>query len=170
MSHSSLILTLSGRDQPGLVERLARVIADNGGNWEQSRMAHLAQRFVGLLEVHVATEQAAALCDALREVPDLELTMHIEERAPSPSGPYFSLDLVGSDQPGIVQKISRALAVAGVNIEELATSTEAAPDSGAPLFRAKMRLSGGNEDARNAIQEELESIASDLMVDLKLAR
>ncbi|WP_269540755.1 glycine cleavage system protein R [Cerasicoccus fimbriatus] len=170
MSHSSLILTLSGRDQPGLVERMARVIAENGGNWEQSRMAHLAQRFVGLLEVHVANDQAAALCDALREIPDLELTMHVEEKSTAPSGPCFSLDLLGGDQPGIVQKISRALAAAGVNIEELTTSTEAAPDSGAPLFRAKMRLSGGGDDAQQAIQAELESIAHDLMVDLTLAR
>ncbi|GHC09957.1 glycine cleavage system protein R [Cerasicoccus arenae] len=170
MSHSSLILTLSGRDQPGLVERLASVITKHNGNWEQSRMAHLAQRFVGLLEVHVASDQAAALCDALRELPDLELTMHVEERTPASSGPYFSLELVGTDQPGIVEKISRALATANVNIEELSTATEAAPDSGAPLFRAVMRLSGSGENARDAIQTELEAIAHDLMVDLKVIK
>ncbi|WP_309397545.1 glycine cleavage system protein R [Cerasicoccus maritimus] len=170
MSHSSLILTLSGRDQPGLVERLARVIAEHGGNWEQSRMAHLAQRFVGLLEVLVPSEKAASLCDALREIPELELTMHVEESPSQAAGAHFSLELLGGDQPGIVQKISRALAVACVNIEELTTATEAAPDSGALLFRAKMRLSGGGENAEAEIQAELESIAADMMVDLTLAR
>ena len=46
-----LVLTISGRDRSGLVEQLADVIAAHGGNWEHCRMAHLAGRFVGLLEV-----------------------------------------------------------------------------------------------------------------------
>ena len=48
-----LVLTISGRDRSGLVEQLADVIAVHGGNWEHCRMAHLAGRFVGLLEVSV---------------------------------------------------------------------------------------------------------------------
>jgi glycine cleavage system regulatory protein len=48
-----LILTISGRDRAGLVEKLADLIAEHGGNWEHCRMAHLAGRFVGLLEVTV---------------------------------------------------------------------------------------------------------------------
>jgi len=169
MSHSSLILTLSGRDQPGLVEKLARIIAEHGGNWEQSRMTHLAHRFVGLLEVLVASDRAAALCDALREIPELELTLHVEEKTPTTAGPYTTLELIGSDQPGIVQKIANVLARSSVNIEELSTSTEPAPDSGALLFRAKMRLSGASDDAIDAIKAELEAIAHDLMVELSLA-
>lgn len=170
MAYSSLILTLSGRDQTGLVERLSGIIAEHGGNWEQSRMAHLADRFVGLLEVHVESTRAAGLCDALRELPDLELIMTVQEKTPASSGPYFALELVGSDQPGIVQKVSRVLAKASVNIEELNTATEAAPDSGAPLFRAKMRLSGSAATNRAALATELEAIAHDLMVDLRVEK
>ena len=49
-----LVLTISGKDRAGLVEQLADVIAAHGGNWEHCRMAHLAGRFVGLLEVSVS--------------------------------------------------------------------------------------------------------------------
>ena len=49
--NSVLVLTISGQDRAGLVEKLADVIAEHGGNWEHCRMAHLAGRFVGLLEV-----------------------------------------------------------------------------------------------------------------------
>ena len=48
-----LILTISGQDRAGLVEKLADIIAEHSGNWEHCRMAHLADRFVGLLEVAV---------------------------------------------------------------------------------------------------------------------
>ena len=52
-----LVLTISGEDRAGLVEKLADVIAEHGGNWEHCRMAHLAGRFVGLLEVTVTGNQ-----------------------------------------------------------------------------------------------------------------
>ncbi|MEO0793700.1 MAG: ACT domain-containing protein [Verrucomicrobiota bacterium] len=166
MSHVSLILTLSGVDRPGLVQELAKVVADNGGNWEQSRMAHLADRFVGLLEVMVAEDKVDPLCAALRNLPDLFLTMHVDRPAIEDHRGVFSLELLGSDQPGIVQKITQALANAHVNIEEITTSTEAAPDSGAPLFRARMRLTGGGD--QDEIRQELEAIAHDLMVEIKV--
>ena len=64
---SVLVVTISGEDRSGLVEELADVIAAHGGNWEHCRMAHLAERFVGLLQVSVAGErQQRRLCGALR--------------------------------------------------------------------------------------------------------
>ena len=61
-----LVLTISGQDRAGLVEKLADVIAEHGGNWEHCRMAHLAGRFVGLLEVTVPGNQQQNLESALR--------------------------------------------------------------------------------------------------------
>ena len=42
---SSVVLTVIGRDRPGLVDALSRVVAEHGGNWEESRMSHLADQF-----------------------------------------------------------------------------------------------------------------------------
>ena len=39
---TDLVLTLIGPDRPGLVEAVAEVVAAHGGNWLESRMAHLA--------------------------------------------------------------------------------------------------------------------------------
>ena len=44
---ATLVLTVIGRDRPGLVDTLSGVVAEHGGNWEESRMAHLADRFAG---------------------------------------------------------------------------------------------------------------------------
>ena len=63
-----LVLTISGQDRAGLVEKLAEVIAEHGGNWEHCRMAHLAGRFVGLLEVTVPSNQQQNLESALRVI------------------------------------------------------------------------------------------------------
>ena len=50
---TDLVLTLIGSDRPGLVEAVAEVIAGHGGNWLESRMAHLAGKFAGILRVEI---------------------------------------------------------------------------------------------------------------------
>ena len=50
-----LVLTIIAADKPGLVERIAQNIASHGGNWLESRMAHMAGQFAGILRVSVPT-------------------------------------------------------------------------------------------------------------------
>ena len=59
-----LVLTVIAPDQPGLVERIAQCIAAHGGNWLESRMARLANKFAGLLLVSVPEGRADALVAA----------------------------------------------------------------------------------------------------------
>ncbi len=173
MSKTSLILTVLGADRPGLVESIARVVADHGANWVESRMAHLAGHFAGILRVEVDAAQAELLAAALRALGDagLESIVH-PDATPAALGrqPLVHLDLVGQDRPGIVREISRVLVSHGVNVEELQTECVAAAESGVPLFRAfaKLRLPAGVSEA--ALRSALEAVAGDLMVDLDLER
>jgi len=48
-----LVLTVIGDDRPGLVEALSHVVAEHHGNWSESRMAHLADKFAGIVTVTV---------------------------------------------------------------------------------------------------------------------
>ena len=57
---TDLVLTLIGPDRPGLVESLAKRVTAHGGNWVESRMAHLAGQFAGILRVEVPPENVAA--------------------------------------------------------------------------------------------------------------
>ncbi len=165
---SVLILTISGQDRAGLVERLAQVIAEHNGNWEHCRMAHLAGRFVGLLEVSVPGEAQQDLEAALRTIKDLDVMIAAGSRSAAEPLRQFDLEVVGTDHPGIVRDVFQALAGAGVNVEELSTATVSAPDSGVLLFEAKARLTCGAEVDRDAIRAQLETIAQDMMVDVRV--
>ena len=44
-----LVMTIIGPDRTGLVESVARVVADHGGNWLESRMSRLGGEFAGIL-------------------------------------------------------------------------------------------------------------------------
>src|SRR5262245_26720403 len=143
MSKTSLVLTVLGADRPGLVQSLARVVAEHGGNWVESRMAHLAGQFAGILRVEVDADQAEALAQALRALATtgLESIVHPDVTVtPADRTPLVKLDLVGQDRPGIVREISRVLVAQGVNVEELHTECVAAAESGQSLFRATARL------------------------------
>ncbi|HET6412822.1 MAG TPA: ACT domain-containing protein [Anaeromyxobacter sp.] len=169
---SDLILTLIGPDRPGIVEAIAEPIARHGGNWLESRMAHLAGKFAGILRIEVPAGREAALTAALRALEATQLKLTIETgpaQAPVPGARAFVLELMGLDRPGIVREISHALAERSVNIEELTTDRTTAPMSGELLFRSRalITIPPGMDPER--LRERLEELASDLMVQVTLA-
>jgi glycine cleavage system regulatory protein len=172
MSKTSLVLTVLGADRPGLVESLARVVAEHGGNWIESRMAHLAGHFAGILRVEVDADRAAELTKALEGLAKsgLESIVHPDAAVGVvDSRPLVRLDLVGQDRPGIVREISRVLVAQGVNVEELHTECVAAAESGQSLFRATARLRLPAGVSETALRTALEAVAADLMVDVEIA-
>ncbi len=171
MPKTSLVLTILGQDRPGLVDSLAQVVAEHGGNWVESRMAHLAGQFAGILRVEIAAEQAEPLTTALKNLAGagLESIVHPDLAAPVDSQtPLVRLSLVGQDRPGIIREISHVLAAHGVNVEELNTECTNAPNTGQALFRATAQLRLPAHLTAEALREALEQVAEDLMVDVTL--
>lgn len=115
---ATLILTLMGEDRAGLVEALADAIAKHDGNWEQSRMAHLANKFAGILLVHVPDEQLPSLQHALESMREHGLQITIEHGAEAEAATHrrLTLELLGQDHPGIMRDIAHALSRQGISI------------------------------------------------------
>lgn len=164
------VLTVIAEDQPGLVERLAQCIAEHGGNWLESRMSRMAGQFAGILRVAVPSEAHAALTAALQglQAQGIRVLLAHSGSEPPTSWQEIELELVGNDRPGIVRDITRLLAEHGVNLESLDTDVLSAPMSGEPLFRAEARLAVPSELSLEVLQGRLETLADDLMVELKL--
>ena len=166
-----LVMTVIGRDRTGLVESVARLVAEHGGNWLESRMCRLGGEFAGILRIHVAREQESALVQALQGLQAQGLTVVVR---PDQAGPaaadrnLAALEIVGHDRPGIVRQISAALAREGINVEELETECSSAPMSGEMLFKAVATLQLPPGCRLTRLREELEKIAGDLMVDVRL--
>ena len=51
-----LVMTIIGPDRTGLVESVARVVAEHGGNWLESRMCRLGGEFAGILRIELPVE------------------------------------------------------------------------------------------------------------------
>lgn len=140
----SIVLTASGEDKVGLVEKLTRVVADCGGNIEESRMAALAGQFAVLMRVTGSWDALAKLETRLPSAGE-ELGLAVVQRrtrgakAERPLIPY-AVEVSALDQPGIVNSLANFFARLRINIESLDTDAYPAPHTGAPMFAVRMTL------------------------------
>jgi len=167
-----LVMTIIGQDRPGLVDSVAGLVAEHGGNWLESRMSRLGGHFAGILRVEVPSENEPALVAGLKKLESRGLTVvvHLDQpKLPVAAARQSLLEIVGQDRPGIVREISHALAGFGVNVEELETECASAAMSGETLFKARARLSIPESCDAAQIRQQLERIAADLIVEISLA-
>jgi len=167
-----LVMTIIGPDRTGLVESVARLVADHGGNWLESRMCRLGGEFAGILHIEVPSEKKSPLLAALQDLQANGLQIVVRTGQPvstAAPGRQTKLEIVGGDRPGIVCEITSALARANVNVEEFTSEVVSAPMSGETLFKAGARLQLPQGCDLAALKKELEKIAADLQVDVSFA-
>jgi len=168
MPHT-MVMTVIGKDRTGLVESLSRLIAENGGNWLESRMCRLGGEFAGILRILLPRDREQALVKALQALHSEGLTVIVRpDEVPCVAGETkrVLLSMTGQDRPGIIYQISAALASQGINVEELESECFCAPMSGEIMFQAMARLQVPGSCKMNEIRRELEEIGSELMVDI----
>jgi glycine cleavage system regulatory protein len=165
-----LVLTLIGPDRPGIVDSVSEAVAAHGGNWLDSRMAHLAGKFAGVLCVEVDEEHVDALEEALGrlEVSGLRVVVERSVATDAPRRQVLHIDVLGLDRPGLVHEISSLLATHRVNVEELTTDRTTAAHSGDRMFRADLSVLLPEGVEPGTIRDGLERLAADLMVEIHL--
>lgn len=165
---TTLVMTVIGPDRTGLVESIARTVAEHGGNWLESRMCRLGGEFAGLIRVVVPDEQKRPLIAALEKIADLTIVVRSETPPQSAKQAVLvALDVVGQDRPGIVREMTRALSAQSINVEELVTECVSAPMSGEPLFQAHAQILVPGEMALESLQQTLEQSLPGLSVELE---
>ena len=163
MNH--LVITVFAQDKAGQVERIAQCIAEHGGNWLESRMSRMAGQFAGILRVGVPAEAHDELVDALQRLGKEGIRVLIAESGIEQSCTWkpIAMELVGNDRPGIVRDITRVLT------ERLVTDVRPAPMSNEPLFHAEAILAVPLTLSLDVLQKRLETLADELLVDLKFS-
>ena len=166
---TSIVLTFIGHDRHGLVNAISEKVAASGGTWLESRLAHLAGEFAGIVLIKVPEPNIASLTAALRDLEAAGLRVAVERSSgaePMGSRKSVKLELVGNERPGIVRDVTHALTQLGVNIEEFSSTIEGAPFSGAEMFRASAQLGVPDDLASDDLRKTLERLAAEIMVDL----
>jgi len=167
---SQVVLTAIASDRPGVVERLAEVIADAGGNWVESSMARLGGEFAGIVSVDLEEASAEDLREKLKALSAEGIAVTVRTGADEPVevGASARLELLSQDHPGIVLAITHVLTEHKVSIEHLETTVGPGSMSGEPMFKAMADLRLPADLSPSDLGEALQEIAGDMMADITL--
>jgi len=165
------VLTALSHDRPGVVEKIAQVIADHSGNWIESAMARLGGEFAGILRVTVPEESIPGLEKALFDLSSDGITVLWQHDSPQvePAGRNAKFELTGQDHTGIVRDITHVLTQHGVSVDRLDTSVFSGSMSGEAMFSAAADIVLPQDLDLDDLRDALELIASDIMVEIELA-
>jgi glycine cleavage system transcriptional repressor len=120
----SLAVTVIGRDRPGIIAEVTRVVADRGGNLEDSSMTLLRGHFAWMLiaDVDATAQDIAADLSHLREDGLVVSVLPVGQDQPyADDSPRYMLSVHGADHPGIVAGVTATIAKHGGNITDLST-------------------------------------------------
>ncbi|WP_250884054.1 ACT domain-containing protein [Glaciecola sp. XM2] len=162
----AMVLTVVGKDKPGLIEQIAKAVKQADGNWLKSSFCHLSGHFAGFVEVMLPLANHNQLIQACHTLSSLQITLVPAAIDDINNTREFALIVTGNDRQGIVNDISHCLANLQVSIKELNTHCQSAPNWGSPLFTAKMQLACAPDLQLDDIQDALEQITDDLVVEL----
>src|SRR6185295_17592154 len=117
-----LVISALGRDRPGIVNDLSKVVLECGGNVEDSRMTVLGGEFALMMMV---SGHWSAIGKLEHQLPTLakklDLTIgakHTEPRTGRSNMVPYVVDVITMDHAGIVHDVADFFAARQINIEE----------------------------------------------------
>jgi glycine cleavage system transcriptional repressor len=164
----SFVLALTGRDRPGIVAAVTRVLLDHELNIEDAEMAILRGHFAVMLVLAAPDgldeESLREDLDRIRADLALETISLAEVQAlgAERAEPTHAISVYGADHPGIVHGVAQVLAGNGVNIVGL--STRVAGDLYVMLL--EVTLPATLDEA--ALQELLDRVAGEQGLDVSV--
>lgn len=159
-------VTAIGEDRPGIVAAVTEVLYHLGCNLADCSMSLLRNQFAmillveapgevtgaGIEEALAGTSARLGLGLTVREVPHAE--------AVPPARPYV-ISIYGADHPGIVYRVSKALAEIGVNITDLSSHLV-----GEGIYTMVLDADLPAVVDPPALEARLKEIAAEIQVDL----
>lgn len=164
-------VTAVGADRPGIVAAVTKVLYEHGGNIEDSRMAILGGHFAMMLIVALPAGSDPARLEASLGEPagrlDLVVTVRpvADVSSEHAAGPPYVVSVYGADRPGIVYRVTEALAARNVNITELATQIVEGPT---PVYVMLLGVTLPVELDPALLEADFKILAAQLTVDLSL--
>lgn len=161
------MLTLVGKDRPGIVARLSTALCRGGCNLGDSSMARLGNNFTIMLMVQfekTAQDLEKIVAPVAKE---LDLHSHVD---PIEGGEHFliqpnvRISVYCSDRPGIMEEVTSALTEAGLNILNLDSNIGIEKDK--PTYY--IHIEGVASDGIDPLYEALEVLSQERKMQTQL--
>jgi glycine cleavage system transcriptional repressor len=170
----NFVLTVTGPDRIGVVERVTGLLVNEGGNVETSRMARLGGEFAILMLVSMPEDRIAALDADLLALgaEGYKVTTTATDRTHAGARPDwrpYRIEVEGADDEGIIHEVARYLSEREINIESIDSETTPAPVSGSPLFAMTAHVVAPPNLAGQGWEAGLEEIADRMNLEIRVS-
>jgi len=168
---SSVLLSISGHDRPGIVCDVAESLLDLHANIEDSSMTALRGRFTMMLIIRLPDDRS--ISDLKAALADLEQRTRLtvqsqtisDEEASAPAlEPDHVITVHGADKAGIVHAVSEALATLGVSVVDVSTQSRRTEQDNVYMMVLEVASNGQGE----AMKVALDAVAKQIGVDVDL--
>jgi glycine cleavage system transcriptional repressor len=167
MGAQLMAVTVIGKDRPGIVASVTKVLFEAGCNLEDATSTILRGHFAMMLVVNVPGESDQEdLEQNLNEAADRDLVVTVrpvEDVHGTIQVPTHMVSVYGADRPGIVYRIAEILASSGANITDLTSRVIGSENE--PVYAVMLEVA--TEDVR-AIENGLMSLREELGVEISV--
>ena len=169
------ILSLVGKDRPGIVDDVSAFLYDRGANIEDSRMACMGGCFSVMTLFSCEPIHLQSSDSDLNQLRELGFQAFLHEArdpttTPTRNESPFKIEVTAMDHPGIVRKLVHLLRSYDVNIVSLSTEVLRAPHFGTPLFDLELEAAMPSKEPMAELKQDLAELAEDLDLDLAFLR
>ena len=158
--HKWYMLTLVGKDRPGIVAHVTAALYEGGANLGETSMMRLGGNFTIMMMVQFngTTHALQDLVGGVAESLGLQLHIdHIEARLHDHRIPDVRITVYGADRAGIVAKVTGVLAEAGLDILEL--DSDVAGTDAEPIYI--MSIEGHAAEGVPALESALDIVRAE---------
>ena len=165
----NIIVSIVGPDKPGVVSNISKIIKNNSGNIDKSRMVRLGDFFTIMVSITINKNNLLRLNKDLENYSDYQITTY-ESKTNLTNDVNDDMKIVhlnGIDNEGLVFKITNEFTKLNINIEELETNISNAPMSGLTLFSLIAKIKHPKIDY-DILKNKMDTLSSELDVNIVL--
>jgi len=154
MSEHWYMLTLVGRDKPGIVARVTGALFDGGCHLGETSMMRLGSNFTVMMMLRYAGNTHSLEQLVAGEAESLGLRLHVDRvdgGLHKHVEPDVRITVYGADRAGIVAQVTSALAEAGLDILDLNSDVGGSED--APIYI--LHIEGRAQEGLPALESAL---------------
>ncbi len=154
------MMTVVGKDRPGIVAHLSAALYEGGCNLGEASMMRLGGNFTIMMMVQYdgTVKEVVKMVEPVAESMGLHLHVdRIEAKLHQHLEPDVLITVYGADRAGIVAKVTGALAEAGLHILDMETDVGGTEDS--PIYI--MQMEGHAGEGVEALRSVLEIIKAE---------
>lgn len=169
MNHFAL--TIVGRDRPGIVSQVTKILFDLGCNLADSSCSILGGQFAMILILgHPEFTRLESFGEAFKPLEETDLTVALRVLKPGGEtrsqieGDLCMISVYGSDKPGIVYRVAQVLGENQVNITDLNTKLVGTEERPVYVMVIEAALPEGVEE--EDVNRWLAPIRDELQIDI----